>query len=334
MRILTVPPGPQFAVADVHRGWTDALSQYAEVRSFNFDERLMFHEEALRGKVGEHERGHVACRQVAEQLRGACFDFQPDALVITSGFFVPPETYDIIRSRGIKIVVLLTESPYEDPAQYHIAGRSDLAFINDPTNLDTFRQHQPRTFYLPHAYDPARHHPKPPSADLICDFGWVGTAFPSRIAFFEQVDWRGADVALAGNWQELDPSSPLVKYLVHDEGCFHNDATVDLYTSCKASANIYRKEAVNDDHSDGWAIGPREVELAACGTFFLREPRPEGDDLFPFLPTFDGPGDFSEQLAWWLAHDLERTEAARLAREAVADFTFDHRARFLLNQLG
>lgn len=334
MRILTVEPGPNFSVADVHEGWLNALGRTGnEVRAFNLAARLQFTESTLRGKMPEADRPHAAARMVAEQLRGACYDFWPDLVVICSAFFVPPETYDIIRSRGSKIAVLLTECPYEDPAQYAIAARADMAFVNDPTNLDTYRQHQPNTWYLPHAYDPDRHRRRPASADLKCDFGWVGTAFPSRIEFFEQVDWRGADVALAGNWQQLGDDSPLTPYLVHDRGvCFHNDATVDLYSSCKASANIYRREAAADEYSDGWAIGPREVELAACGTFFLRDPRPEGDELFPMLPTFTGPDDFSEQLAWWLAHDMERERAAQMAQAAVAEFTFDHRVRFLLEQ--
>ena len=88
-------------------------------------------------------------------------------------------------------------------------------------------------------------------------------------------------MALAGNWQNLPEGSHLDEYLVHErEACFHNDATVDLYSSCKISANFYRREGAPGVSTDGWAMGPREVELAACGTFFLRQPRGEGDELF------------------------------------------------------
>jgi hypothetical protein len=48
------------------------------------------------------------------------------------------------------------------------------------------------------------------------------------------------------------------------------------------------------------------------------------------LPTFDGPGDASEQLRWWLAHDKAREKAATQARAAVADRTFGAGARRLL----
>ncbi len=157
--------------------------------------------------------------------------------------------------------MILTESPYEDPSQQPIAARADAAFINDPTNLDTFRESQPNTWYVPQAYDPEIHYRHQPADDFRADFGWVGTAFPSRIAFFEQVDWTGIDVKLAGNWQALDDNSPLHDFLIHEQqGCFPNEHTVELYSSVHTSANLYRKEGAAG-HDQGWAMGPREVEL-------------------------------------------------------------------------
>jgi len=331
VRILTVEPGPEFSVADVHRGWLRALQRTDhEVRNFNLSDRITFTENAIRGKVSEQEKGHIAARMVGEQLRAACFDFWPDLVLITSAFLIPPQTFDIIRDRGIKIAVILTEAPYEDPSQIPIAARSDLAIINDPTNLDKYRLTQPATFYVPQAYDPEIHYRRPVSDDLRADFGWVGTAFPSRIEFLEAVDWTGIEVALAGNWQNLDPDSPLQQYLVHHpEGCLPNDTTVDLYSSVHISANLYRKEAMAG-HDSGWAMGPREIELAATGTFFLRESRPESDELLWMLPTYDSPEEFGELLRYWLAHPNERDSAARAARSAVSSRTFDNNVRQLL----
>lgn len=334
MRILTVEPGPAFSVADVHRGWLRAFQRTGnQTRNFNLADRINFCENAIRGKVSEAEKGHVAARMVAEQLRATCFDYWPDLIVIFSAFLVPPETFDIIRSRGIRIAVILTESPYEDPSQQPIAARSDLAFINDPTNLEQYRQTQPNTWYSPQAYDPEVHYRRPVADDLRSDFAWVGTAFPSRIAFFEQVDWTGIDVALAGNWQQLDPNSPLQNFLVHDsEACFSNDATADLYSSTHVSANLYRKESA-EGFDVGWAMGPREIELAATGTFFLREPRPESDQILSMLPSFTTPEEFGEKLRWFLAHPEQREQAALKARTAVADRTFDNNVKHLLDRV-
>jgi hypothetical protein len=148
------------------------------------------------------------------------------------------------------------------------------------------------------------------------------------------VDWAGLDVALAGNWQGLSEPSRLRKYLAHDvEDCCDNAQTANLYAATKVSANLYRREANRPELSTGWAMGPREVELAAMGVFFLRDPRGEGDAVLPMLPTFTDPGDFGERLRWWLPRADARADAGRKARAAIADRTFVNHARQLLRLL-
>ena len=73
--------------------------------------------------------------------------------------------------------------------------------------------------------------------------------------------------------------------------------------------------------------------MAACGLFFLRDPRPESDEVFPMLPTFASPEDAGEQLRWWLAHDSEREAASAAALDAISDRTFDRNAKSLLRLL-
>ena len=80
-------------------------------------------------------------------------------------------------------------------------------------------------------------------------------------------------------------------------------------------------------------MGPREVEMAACGLPFVRDPRPESDEVFPMLPSFDGPEDAGEKIRWMLSHEREREKLAIMAREAIADRTFTNSARRLLKLL-
>lgn len=162
----------------------------------------------------------------------------------------------------------------------------------------------------------------------------VGTGFESRVQFLEQINWDGIDVLLAGNWSRLSAASPLRQYVAHDlDECVYNTETVDFYRSTKASANIYRREAERPTLSQGWAMGPREVELAATGTFFLTEPRGENRQVLPMVPTFDGPADFEEKLRWWLAHDEARSAVVEAARAAIAPRTFEANAAHLLRLL-
>lgn len=297
-----------------------------QVVDFPLDEQLNFY-----GSHPNVEGIDAAAMMAAKGIESACYEYQPDVVVIVSGFFVPPYMYGLIRARGSKVILVHTESPYEDDRQVLRADHADLNVLNDPVNLDRFPK---GTIYLPHCYDPTIHRPQRVKADQRSDFCFVGTGYRSRVDFFEQVDWTGIDAAFAGNWQQTTEDSPLRKFLAHDiEECCPNEEAVKLYCGTKVGANLYRKEADHGD-ADGWAMGPREVELAASGTFFLREPRGESDDVLPMLPTFTYPDEFEDKLRWWLAHPGKRREAARQARAAISDRTFDRNAATAIRLLG
>lgn len=335
MKALIVEPGPDFSVKDVHSGLVSGLrANGVEAVSYNLADRLNFYCNVELSKDGEYRKAleyEAACYMAAQGIRAAAFDWAPDVVVIVSSFFIPPETFTKLRLRGVHVVLWCTESPYEDVRQVRMAPYADTVILNDPTNIDEFRKANPRTFYIPHAYDPAVHHANGRSDQY--PFSFVGTGYESRISFFEKVDWP-ATPTLFGNWQQVTDDSPLLPYLAHERGqCVDNSDAADVYRSSVTSANLYRKEAMADDLVDGWAMGPREVELAACGTWFAREPRGEGDELFPMLPTFTEPGELADQLRWAFDHPDARHAAAQAARAAVVDRTFDNNAKQFLNLL-
>lgn len=340
MRLLAIHPGPNFSVADVFRGWLIGLqANGVEVGAYNLDARLTFFGIA---HVRDPDSGEFAKAFDEEQaaqlaLDGLCSElwkYQPDVLLVVSGFFVPPNAMEMARARGTKVVLLHTESPYEDDTQIARSEHADLVLVNDPTNLERFREVNPNTHYQWHCYEPTRHYPGPGKIEHQSDFCFVGTGFPSRIKFLEQINWDGIDVALAGHWLNLDENSPLHKFLAHDINvCCDNAETADLYRGAQLAANLYRREAERLELSTGWAMGPREVELAAIGTPFLRESRPEGDDLFPFLPIFDSPAEMESQIRWHLSHPEILTDLGRRAREAVHDRTFANSVARMLRLL-
>lgn len=337
MRVLAARPGPNFSVQDVHDGWVWGLQQAGcEVVDYNHDARMEFYVRAALEKGGEYRPAldpQQALGMAMNSLHAACYQYGPDVLLVTSGFYFMAAALDVVRTRGTKVVLLHTESPYEDDLQLQRAAHADLNLINDPTNLDQFREVAP-THYIPHAYRPDRHFPRPGRTEHASDVCFVGTGFPSRIDFMEQVDWSGINVALAGHWQRLEAASPLLKFLAHDlTDCCDNTETALLYAATKLSFNLYRREAMRPELSAGWAMGPREVELAAMGVFYLRDPRGEADGLLPMLPTFAGPEDFGEQARWWLTHDDQRQATADKARAAVANRRFDLHAKQLLRLL-
>jgi spore maturation protein CgeB len=333
VKALVIEPGPSFSVMDVHRGLCSGLEQNGvTVASYNLSDRLNFYCEVELEIDGERRKAleyEAAVMMAAQGIRAACWDMLPEVVIIVSSFFMPPELLVNLRERQRHVVLWFTESPYEDERQLKQARFADTVIVNDPTNLAAFRKENPRTFYLPHCYNPGVHRPEGPKGPAS-DFCFVGTGYPSRVEFLEQCRLPASSV-LGGHWRGVGDTSPLRPFLIHDQQqCIDNADATALYRAAKASANLYRKEALSADDVDGWAMGPREVELAATGTFFLREPRGEGDELLWMLPTFTDPGEFSDQLAWWLANDEKRIETARLARAAVSDRTFKANASELL----
>ena len=340
MRILAAHPGPNFSVHDCYVGWVEALRGLGQkVVEFNLSERLTFYDAALLAVDESQSRFRKAL--TAEQATGlavnglyaALYKVRPDVLFAVSAFFYPTELLDLARAYGTRIVILHTESPYEDGRQLKLAEHADLNLINDPTNLEAFQRVAP-TVYVPHSYRPALHHPGRADPKQEADLAFIGTGYASRIKFLEAMDLTGLDVLLAGNWKLLGGDSPLRGYVAHDpEECLDNQQTADIYRSASVGLNLYRREADESHLVQGWSCGPREIEMAACGMFFLREPRPEGDALFPMLPTFTSPGEAAEALRYWLHRPDKRRELALQARAAVAGNTFTNRAAEVLSLL-
>jgi len=342
MRWLVGHPGPSFSVADMHTGWVEALRALGEdVYTYNLDDRLLFYDSTML-KVGEDSFGRDAFRKAVsrEQAIGLATDgiykplwrIWPHVVLLISAFFYPPQIFDEMRGRGHKVVLLHSESPYQDDEQLVRAAHADLNLVNDPVNLDAYRELGPAE-YMPHAYREQVHYPAPGAAKLW-DFSFIGTGFPSRVRFFEQMHLSGLDVRLAGPWLDLPEDSPLRQYAdPNPEGCVDNTETADIYRQSRTGLNLYRREAEDAHLGEGWACGPREIEMAACGLWFARDPRPESDELFPMLPAFTSPEEAGELIRWALAHPGDAEEAAGKARAAVEGRTFISHARKLLAML-
>jgi len=336
-RALVVHPGPDFSVADVFRGWCRGFTELGwDVMPYNLGDRMTWASFAhLAAQNGDYIPAFPEIEDIysfaVSGLSRSAFYWWPDVVVFVSGFVLDAEFLEVLRARNMATACVFTESPYEETHQLEIAAAFDAVALNDPMNLDRYRG-VTEAIYTPHAYDPVVHHPGPSSHRSDCVF--VGTGYPSRQEFLKRVDWSGVDLALAGAWDKSDPE--LQRYVVHDlEDCIDNDDTAELYRGAATAFNLYRAENNGDvvDSGDGWAMGPREVELAACGTWFARQSRPESDETFPMLPTFSSPEELGDQVRWALAHPDEIAAAATAARAAIADRTFPNNVAALLRAL-
>jgi hypothetical protein len=268
----------------------------------------------------------MACRIAESQA----FRWWPDVVFIVSGFYVTPGFLSLLRARGITTVVLCTESPYEDDKQIAFAPQVDYVLLNDPTNLAQYREHNPNTFYVPHAYDPKIHTPGPRADDLQCDFGFCGTGYPSRREFFEQVDFDGIDVKLAGHWKNSPTPLAATSSTTSKTASTTRKRSSSPLEQSLSEPLPHRSE--RDDLVAGWAMG-RVRSAAAIGTFFLRDPRGRRRSVPDAPALLTEPGDFGDKLRWWLDHPAEREKAALAARAAIEDRTFSANAAWLAGLL-
>ena len=348
-KILIVHPGPDFSVADVYRGWEKALKKQGhEVMSYNTNDRLTFYGRALL-ESADHKpcsHGRPAVRQAIEDpqaiahmaMRGiyeASYLFWPDIVFFISAFFSTAPLFQVLRKRGHKIVMLHTEVPYQDQEQMMRGQFADLNLLNDACSLDAWKELEVPAYYIPHAYDPEIHYTNYVNKEI--DFAFIGTMFKSRLEFFSKMNLEGIDTVFGGNgWDTIgEEYSELAKYLGHHpQDCVDNKETARIYRMSKVGINFYRQEG-EGENIKGWAMGPREVEMAACGLFFLRDHRGESDDVFggnkalaipDVLPAFSSPEEASDLLRYWVKNDKLRQRQAQAARERISDRTFDNHA--------
>lgn len=356
-RILIVHPGPDFSVADVYRGWEKALKKLGHtVMSYTTNDRLTFYGRArMPDDITPCEHGNVPTHQAVpdpdEIIRMAVdglyrelYLFFPDVVFFVSGFYMDPVLLQVIRTRKHKIVILHTESPYQDGEQMTRGELAHLNLLNDPVNIGAWKDLDVPVAYMPHAYDPDIHYPSWKPDRFETDFLFVGTLFQSRAEFFSAMNFTGLSASFGGSGWDIamsaypevvtrvvDPEKGyrLVDYVGHAlDCCVPNEETARLYRTARVGINFYRRESEESQAGRGWAMGPREVEMAASGLFFLRDPRPESDEVFgDVLPSFSSPEEASALLHWWAARDGQREKLAVRAYERIAARTFDNHAR-------
>lgn len=191
--------------------------------------------------------------------------------------------------------------------------------------------------------------------------GYVGSGFSRRQRYLEEMvrseHWGpDIDLKLFGYWPFLMPStnpegmvrgpdgneinrdeyfnemipkepSPLVPYT--RASMVDNAFTARIYRGLAIGINIHRTERWNNnadiviDPGEAYSMGPRGVELAACGTFQLSDFRQEIVDVFgDSVPLHDSPEELGRLIRKYLNDPAERERLARLQHEAIKGRTF------------
>jgi spore maturation protein CgeB len=350
VRICVINPGASTSTIDVYNGLVAGLEANGhEVVKYNLDTRIARAGQFLhfiRNKAVKAGK-NIPKPNIADILYQAGCDaiprilhFNPDWTIVVSGMYYPKYFLKLLQNASLQVGLLLTESPYDDEEQEKLASHVTVVWTNERTSVERLRIANPNTFYMPHAYDPARHSPEQTEVDVSVpshDVVFVGTCFQERIELLSSVDWTGIDLGLYGSWDELGSRSKLRKYVRGEETS--NLLTAALYRKAKVGLNLYRqskgfgRNAPRIESAE--SLNPRAYELAACGAFHISDYRAEVVEIFggDLVPTFTDAESLERKVRHWIADDAGRELIAKKLPDAVKDNDWHSRARRVVTDL-
>jgi len=318
---------------DVARGWEAAFRRLGfQVDAWPYHDCITFYDAAFKmwaEKTPSFQYDPGASMYYA--ARGAIASLverPPDVVVVVTGLALHVCFYEAVKRLGLKLVMVLTESPYADKMQLDMcrAVRPDLVLVNEWRSLDKFREFN--AAYLPHSYDSERHRPQEVELDYQSDVCFVGTVYPERRALLDGVNWVG----IRTNFQ-LQELADLIPLRVR------NEEAAKMYCGAKVNLNLHRTvmgaTAGSLQHAapdDVWSLGPRAYEIAACGGFQIAQAgRGELDEVFEgSVPVFQTAREMEALVRYYLERDDERRRLAERQRECVRGCSFEERARTLM----
>jgi hypothetical protein len=338
MKILVVDPGANTSTLDVAIGLRYGLKHHGiDVVPYRLDQRIEFSRKWLHIMWRQKKKDDPTLQKPGPQdvmyhagvgAMEMALRHQVDAVLVVSAMLLHPDVVVMMKRAGLRVVVLFTESPYDEEQELRIAKLVDGCWTTERTSVPTFRVVNPRVGYLPHAWHPDRHFVSDnyvldtPSHDVV----FVGSGFPERVAWFNSIDWTGIDLGLYGTWKGLGLNKQVAACVRGAQ--ITNEQTSALYRRAKIGLNLYRSSV----HAE--SLSPRAYELAACGTFHLSTDRKEVHEVFgDLVPTFTTPAEGDRLIRQWLADPLGREQVALLLPACVAESSWVHRAPAVIGDL-
>jgi spore maturation protein CgeB len=348
MRIVLAHPGASWSTADVYDGLYYGLKTLgADVVPYRLDTRIEASHKALHwlwrtkkkdqpdlekpNKVDVIYHAGVGVLEMA--LR-----HQASVVLVVSSMLLHPDVIIMMKRAGLRVVVLFTESPYDEEQELRIASMVDGCWTNERTSVPKFRAVNPNSGYLAHAWHPLKHFESARSIGELPehDVVFVGSGFSERVTWFNSIDWTGIDLGLYGTWKGLGLKKQVARCVRGAQ--ITNEMAASLYRRAKVGLNLYRNRA-------GWSgkgarivgaesLSPRAYELAACGSFHISDDRAEVREVFgDLVPTFTSPTEAAALIRLWLNQPDERARVAALLPACVAESSWVDRARTVLGDL-
>lgn len=349
MTLLLIEPGASWATADVATGIRDGLESHGiKLVRYRLDERidrstkwLYYNWRRTKKRNPSIEKPNTAdvFYQAGIGALEMALRHNVTAVFVVSAMFLHPDVIVMMKRAGLRVVVLFTESPYDQEKELAIAKLVDGCWTNERSSVPAFQAVNPNSGYLAHAWNPERHKVGPQAGDeavLAHDVVFVGSAFHERVEWLTAIDWTGIDLGLYGSWAPVSSRHPLRKFVRGNQ--VTNVTAVALYRRAKVGLNLYRtsmgwgKKAPAIEHAE--SLNPRAYELAAVGAFHLSTYRAELPEVFgDLVPTMATPDETSQLLRQWLADADGRARVAAQLPACVAESSWVHRAAQVIGDL-
>lgn len=362
VRLLVVSSGSLYSTTEVHSGLCNGLRAAGaeviewdtakELAAVDVWARLVYERQGrpvprrglTPGERTAEDKEYMAgvCAEAHQRIVWEAVSQRVDVVLFVSGHMVPDSVlWSLSRRHGgpVRTGLVFTESPYEDRRFFEQADLADFIWTNDRGTLDAAMLRSWITMpsnlaYLPMAYDPTIHTPRPkgaPEGGWAHDVVFVGVGYEERVGLLESIDWSGIDLGLYGDWRRVNIKSPLYPFV--RQGLIPNAEASDLYRRSKVGLNLYR---TTTDYWNGgapavegaYSLNPRAYELAACRVPQVSQARPEFQDVFPGDAdwSYEHPAQFTQQIRLLLSDDSLRESVADAQFQCVQGHSYNDRA--------
>jgi spore maturation protein CgeB len=294
--------------------------------------------EGVKAKKTSDHLGDMLASFLSEWSYARVSEFAPDICIVMAQAPVGPAFPARLARDGIITAFWYVENWRHLPYWKEIAPYYDVFFHIQPGEFEQKLEEAgaKNIAYVQTGCDPKIHRPVDLTTierdDYHCDISFAGAGYGNRLQIFKGLtDYKFAIWGVGWNIPELRP-------LLRDpEERFTPEKFAKIVAGSKINLNLHSSASHDGIDPECDAINPRVFEIAACGGFQLCDPCKGLETLFDFgreLPVYRSLPELRERIDYYLAHEDERAECARLARKRVLhDHTYAQRAQQMLDKI-
>jgi len=280
-------------------------------------------------------------REPLKRLSTKLASFRPDFILVFRGYRLPTAAVQQLRKSQVPFGIWVVDDPYRLKTHEQLVKPYPFVFTQDSGSVSFYRSMGKKAFHLPLAVNPAKYRPVRVPAKYRSDICFVGSAFPVRLHFFDQMTpfLLKKRFIIIGQWWERLKNYHKLKHRIRNQPIPPSEV-VKYYNGAKIVLNIHRTHNDRrDNHLNLPACSPnnRTFEIAACRSFQLLTCR---RDLKRFyvpgqeMVCFQNIQDLKRKINYYLSHDDERNRiAVKSYQRTLRDHTYHVRLRYLLHLL-